>query len=1023
MRGSRSPRSARWSSLRFAWRSASGHRLGQTLALLAVATLITACTAFAPVYDRAMQQALVDTLLARAGTDGTTVIVESAALNFAGGATEARDPRELQGMVPADISAVLDPPVLGRTAVVTPVAGDVPPTGQLVWRDGGCDHVRVLDGACPAGPGEILVSEADADLFGLATGSTTKVGSEGDGPQVRLEVVGTYAPADEEWWQGLTLVEHALVTGGTDPSAAHDAWLTTEKTFAGSPVLPGETSQVSAVVPTPETGVDDVLALGDGVRQLARDLRGDGQDLHVRTDLGDLAAEVRAQAQQAHRTVPLLLAPMAVLTLFVLWLVLTAATRQRRGEVAVARLRGRGPAGAAALLLVELLPVLLVGVVPGIALALAGGAVARSLLPGSAPFEAGPGFVTAVALAVLAIVLTALAAAVRVAREPLDDLVRSGSVASRRWSLGAPDAVLVAVAGTGAVAFVAGGLSGSFALAGPALLALFVGLVVGHVAAPLASAAGRRLLGRGHLLAGLSLLETGRRRDTRAVIAVITVACALAVFSLDALAVGARNRANASEHDAGAPVVLHVEGSDLDGVRAALVDADPSGHRATPVVVASGTTLAVEPDGFRRVAYFPRGAPSDAEWQALAPPAAEPVTLTGSRISLDVQSGDVLTAQDVLGSDSELRLRLVVTTATGVPHTIFLGVVPPAGERTTLTVRQAPCVGGCLLSAVELSAAQGVQVVGAVELSDLRVDGRPVTFPAAAEDWNTTEDAHMVLTPQSTSSGALRLSLGIRGFYPAPISPAWVPATLPAVLPDDGRDPEGLVVAGLDGSDRAAAPVGEVALVPSLPRRSALVGLDAVSRGAEITVDSSLQVWLVDDPDLETAVEAALREHGVAVTDVRRASTVRQSYADTVATWSLALGAVVGPAVILVSLLVLLVLAATGWRASARNLAILRLNGARRRTTSRLAVLAQLPALLIGVIAGVVAGTAGAALAMPDVSFLPAPPGVPVLDTATAWPAVLWAAAACAVVLPAVAAAAGWAVSRRAHLDRVKEGA
>ena len=59
-------RTARWSPFRFAWRSALGHRRGQTLALVAVSALVTACTAFAPVYDRAMQQALVDTLLAQA---------------------------------------------------------------------------------------------------------------------------------------------------------------------------------------------------------------------------------------------------------------------------------------------------------------------------------------------------------------------------------------------------------------------------------------------------------------------------------------------------------------------------------------------------------------------------------------------------------------------------------------------------------------------------------------------------------------------------------------------------------------------------------------------------------------------------------------------------------------------------------------------------------------------------------------------------------------------------------------------
>ena len=178
------------------------------------------------------------------------------------------------------------------------------------------------------------------------------------------------------------------------------------------------------------------------------------------------------------------MAPMAVLAVFVLWLVLAAATEQRRGEVAVARLRGRGPAGAVGLLLIELLPVLLVGVVPGAAAALLGGALARALLPGAAPFEVGPGFATAVLLAVVAVVLTTVAAAVRVAREPLDGLMRGGRVPSRRWALGALDAFLIAGVGAGVLAFVTGSLSGPLALAGPALLALLTGLLLAHLAAP-----------------------------------------------------------------------------------------------------------------------------------------------------------------------------------------------------------------------------------------------------------------------------------------------------------------------------------------------------------------------------------------------------------------------------------------------------------------------------------------------------------------------------------------------------------
>ena len=203
------------------------------------------------------------------------------------------------------------------------------------------------------------------------------------------------------------------------------------------------------------------------------------------------------------------------------------------------------------------------------------------------------------------VVVTTVVAAVRLAREPLDLLIRRGRMPSRRWAPGGPDAFLIAGVGTGVLAFVTGSLNGPFALAGPALLALLAGLLLAHLVAPAASATGRRLLRRGRLVSGVTLLETGRRRDTHAVIAVITVASALAVFAVDARCRRCpATAAIASEHDAGAPVVLRLAGRDLVGVREAVREADATGRRATPVLI-SGSTLAVDRAGFRRVALLP----------------------------------------------------------------------------------------------------------------------------------------------------------------------------------------------------------------------------------------------------------------------------------------------------------------------------------------------------------------------------------------------------------------------------------
>jgi hypothetical protein len=325
--------------------------------------------------------------------------------------------------------------------------------------------------------------------------------------------------------------------------------------------------------------------------------------------------------------------------------------------------------------------------------------------------------------------------------------------------------------------------------------------------------------------------------------------------------------------------------------------------------------------------------------------------------------------------------------------------------------------------AIELGAAPGVEIDGDLDLTDLRVDGRPVGWGSPDRDWNTTEGQYSVIRPSGSAGGGLHLAVSAQGIYPADVTPAWVPVAIPALLPAARRDPLGPEVTGLDGKDRKARSAGRVVLVPTMPRRSALVDLDAVSRGAEITYESRIEAWLLDDPALVAAVRASLREHGVTVVGERRLSAVRRSYQDAVATWSLALGAVVGAAAILVALLVLLVLAVTGWRERSRDLAVLRLNGAPRRTTRRLASWAQLPAILLAVAAGVASGLAGGVLAMPDVPFFTTPPDTPVVDLSTSWPAALCAAAVCLVVLPVAAGLAGRGIARRAHLERVREAA
>ena len=214
----------------------------------------------------------------------------------------------------------------------------------------------------------------------------------------------------------------------------------------------------------------------------------------MHSGLPSIAQDLRHQTRQSRVTVPLLMAQLGLLAVIVLWLVLLAVTEQRRPEVALARLRGRGRRGARDLLLGELLPVALVGVVPGAAAAVLGAWVARTLvLPGRAPFELGRrlrrGGRAGRRGAHRASRLLAVA---RVAREPVATLLRRVPPRRAGWALGVGDALVVAGAGAVVVLFATGGLDGPVALAAPGLLAVVVGLVLAHLTAPSAALVGPR---------------------------------------------------------------------------------------------------------------------------------------------------------------------------------------------------------------------------------------------------------------------------------------------------------------------------------------------------------------------------------------------------------------------------------------------------------------------------------------------------------------------------------------------------
>ena len=109
------------------------YRRLQTLVLLVLSALITACAVLAPLYDRAMQQALTRLTVDAAGISDTAVQVRSSSRYEYG--PELADqppptPDELAGLLPESARSWFGPRIDGAGVIVARVRPDRALTGR-----------------------------------------------------------------------------------------------------------------------------------------------------------------------------------------------------------------------------------------------------------------------------------------------------------------------------------------------------------------------------------------------------------------------------------------------------------------------------------------------------------------------------------------------------------------------------------------------------------------------------------------------------------------------------------------------------------------------------------------------------------------------------------------------------------------------------------------------------------------------------------------------------------------------------
>jgi hypothetical protein len=1006
------------------------HRTVQSVALLLLAATVTTLSTLAPLYTVAMAQAVTRLDLQHA-TPLTTALqlTSQPTVSATGRPVGPVEPATLAGLPAPKLREHYEKPVLTWSSHADNQTFGL--SGQLVWRPDACAHL-ILSGSCPRSTGEIVVSQADLRLPGIRVGGTIDIAGvteqSGAPPEIGLHIVGAYRADDGSFWR---LDEPTGKSGRpTTGGQGHDDWFTTAETFAPpSPALPSSTSAATFPLRSRSITVGALLALPAQLDELSSGIRSRPglSAVSLTSNIGDVVADVRTQQAQARRTVPLLMLQVVLLALVVFWQLLAAAADQRRPDVALARLRGRGRQRTTRALLRELLPVVEAGVLVGGVGGLLGAAVVRQVLLPAAPFDLPATFWAALIASAACLAALTYLTARNLAGEPVDRLLRK--VPPRhRWRWTVLDTVLLTLSAAGVIAFALGGLGRDFALAGPALIALLAGLLLSHTVTPVAAVLGSRALARGRLVRGLAALDATRRPGSRRTITMLTLAAAFLVFFANAWSVGAANRQQVAEQVVGARGVLTVAGPSIARIQQALRRVDPEGRQATPVVLVNPlgnstapSTMAVEPRQFSRVALVDDAA-RRLPWERLVPSTTPPVRITGERFALRATTSGLPTSAGAVSIELNL-LRADDTTS----FTVELGTLrhQPAGAAPTILRTQLPCTDGCTILNLTVSTTPGADWEGDFTLGPLRNQSTATPW-GGSHAWprsQPTGTSSIDGTPVDRSSLRVRVVTG--GESTLVLSTGWLPTTLPTftIGLDSAPTPGQAVLLGVDRQFHPVSVLAKAPRLPTAPAHALVVDLDSLARGALVDPGDQVQVWLRDDgAQLRHRVTDALQQEGVSIIGTNSVRAQRGVFDDSVATWSLSLALIIGVVTLLIALLAMVVLAVTSWRTSSRDLAALQLNGLRRRLLVTASLLAEVTTVAVAVVVGTGAGILASWLAIDQVPLFADQPALTTLDLAPSWRSITMTAVGTLVVLAVAGSLLARSIAVRARPGRLRDG-
>jgi len=943
------------------------YRAGRSLVVLVLAAIAVTAAVLTPAYARAAAQSVLTDRLIAAPSYATSLNIGAG-----GPGSPAFNPSQESTLVVNQalnqmphLRSLTGPPTVTVETPLQIAKGSL--KGRYVYRSDACRLLKVT-GTCPAGPGEVLVSDRTAKAHGFQEGDKIQLILAGK-PQERT-IAGTYTPIDvtAPAWGA-----HAYFLEGGPPDSSE--LLPIDAIFAGDEedikAVPTSTTVLMEIVYPVK--VADVRQ--SGVQQLRKDLGQLGfltanQELTLVSSLNVLLFQAQEDQEAIAKTIPVVAVPLLLLVVGVLMLLVATLTEERGPEIALAKLRGYGSGQASRFGLGEVLFLIALGTPVG----LAAGLVVTEL---AAQSTLAPGVHVELVWPPFAAAAAALAVAFAAAWVASRRTVRSGVLSLLRrvphrtgWRAGVGEGVASALAVAALVA-AWNDRSSPLALLAAPLTAILAGILTGRLLS--ASAAVRMALARnrGNVASMLASAQLARRPGRHRVVTVVTVALALLAFSAAAWDVAATARVTDSQTTLGADRVYSVSSVDPQLLVSAVRQAAPDGS-AMPVLrhserYADDTVeiLGVPAGQLEKVAVWPGHTAADLRRLAeqLRPDAPKEAPVSGTirvRVTTTVLPRPI-------------RLAAIIAVEGAGPRYITLGTLTRGTHTYAGAVPEGRFVGLALVRPPGETAGATVQM----DVLDISANGQPVVSLGDQDAW-TGAQRGADTGVQVTAGQTLKVNVSAESTADVLVSYVDVPRRLPVALsgeaPDDNRSATDFQVLAFADEPQQFTVVQRAKALPRAGDHGFIVDLDYALKQADATSgvpDSTrfyAEVWAA--PTAPADLDKRLASAGVVVTQHQTVAQLQDQLGRRAPALAWRLYLLAGVVSALLALGLVLLVARLGARERRHELAALRVTGVPARVLRRGVRREHLALLGLPVVVGFAVGIGSAFLMLPDMPLV-----------------------------------------------------